>query len=52
MNRDKDAAFLYFPFVPLGFLLRITQTDQGSSESGDSGSAFQTLSAAMIGPQQ
>src|SRR4029077_18902365 len=37
MNRDKDATFLYFALITLGFVLRYTQSDQGSSESADPG---------------
>ena len=33
MNRDKDAAFLYFALITLGFVFRYAQTDQGASES-------------------
>jgi hypothetical protein len=38
MNRDKDATFLYFSFITIGFLLRDAQTDQGTGESTDPGS--------------
>ena len=37
MNRDKDATFLYFALIALGFIFRDAQTDQGSSEPTDAG---------------
>src|SRR6478609_9719286 len=38
MNRDKNAAFLDFSFVTLGFILRNAEADQSAGESADSGS--------------